>query len=92
MDYDPLDKSVLVSLDYDLPLAFENVADGWPDRKTARQIENSVHAADVRRAANPPEISVTLPGLPGPLTTVPGSDTVAWKVPVPGALCTSRCT
>jgi hypothetical protein len=91
MDYDPLDKNVPVPIDADLPLDFDVIAEGWPGRETARRLRTSVHAADIRRAANPPEISVTLPGLPGQVTTVPGSGEVAWKVPAPGELCTWPC-
>lgn len=98
MDFDPFDKNVPVPLDYDLPLDFAPLADAWrsgPDerrRAAARHLENAVHAADIRRAAKPPEISVTLQGVPGTISTRPGSGTVAWKVSPPGALCTSRCT
>jgi hypothetical protein len=93
VDYDPFDKSVPVPLDC-RPTDFNNLYEAWPDRETARIYWEFVHAADVWRAANPPEINVTLPGLPGPLTTVPGTGVVAWTVPipVPAALCTSPCT
>lgn len=89
MDFDPFDKNVPVPLDVK-PQGFNDLYAEWPDRETARLYWEYVHEADVRRAANPPEISVTLPGLPGIISAVPGSGMVAWKVPV-SPLCTSRC-
>lgn len=91
MDFDPFDKSVPVPLVVK-PKDFNDLYAEWEDRDTARIYWEYVHAADVRRAANPPEISVTLPGVPGIIATRPGSGTVAWKVPVTAELCTSRCT
>jgi hypothetical protein len=66
-DVDPFDKSVPVALDDRAPL-FEDLGEIWPDRVTARQCLAAVHRMDVERAAQPPVVNVTVPGVPGHFT------------------------
>lgn len=68
---DPLDTSVSVALDDRAPL-FEELGEAWPDRATARDCQAAVHRRDVERAAQPPVINVTVPGVPGHFTGQPG--------------------
>jgi hypothetical protein len=68
---DSLDKAVQVVLDDHAPW-FDWMTETWPDRATARQSREAVHRMDVERAAQPPVINVTVPGVPGRFTGTPG--------------------
>lgn len=68
---DSLDASVPVALDDHAPW-FEWMTEAWPDRATARDCRSAVHRMDVERAAQPPVINVTVPGVPGHFTGTPG--------------------
>lgn len=69
---DPLDPAVPVALDDRAP-EFEELAESWPGRATAQQCVAAVHRMDIDRAAQPPVINVTVPGVPGHFTGSPGS-------------------
>lgn len=68
---DPLDTSFPVALDDRAP-AFEDLTEEWSDRATARQCLAAVHRMDIERAAQPPVVNVTVPGIPGHFTGQPG--------------------
>lgn len=68
---DPLDTAVPVALDAQAPW-FERMTEEWPDRATARLCRDHVHRMDVVRAAQPPVVNVTVPGVPGYFTGQPG--------------------
>jgi hypothetical protein len=68
---DPLDKAVPVALDDRAPW-FEWAVENWPDRETARETERAVHRREIARAAQPPVVHVTVPGVPGHFTGRPG--------------------
>jgi hypothetical protein len=80
---DPLDESVPVALDDRAPL-FDDLAETWLDRATARLCRDAVHRMDVERAAQPPVVNVTVPGIPGhftgqmggPVAYLPDSDSL----------------
>jgi hypothetical protein len=67
----PLDTSVPVALDDRAPW-FEWMAEKWPDRATVIHCHEVVRRLEVERAAQPPEIHVTVPGVPGHFTGQPG--------------------
>jgi hypothetical protein len=74
---DPLDTTVPVALDDRAPW-FERLAENWSDRETASRCREHVHRMDVERAAQPPVINVTVPGVPGHFTGSPGTGEVAY--------------
>jgi hypothetical protein len=86
----PLDTSVPWPPDDAAP-AFDHVQDNWPDRVTARHCLNVVHRADIERAAVPPVVNVTVPGLLGHFTGEAGSGQVAY-VPGPAPELTGSFT
>jgi hypothetical protein len=63
----PLDTSVPVVPDDHAPW-FEWMTEHWPVRATARSCREAVHRMDVARAAQPPVVNVTVPGVPGHFT------------------------
>lgn len=67
----PLDTSASVALDARAPL-FDDLMEAWPDPATVRHCREVVHWMDLQRAAQPPEIHVTVPGVPGHFTGQPG--------------------
>jgi len=79
MHSDPLDPVVLVALDDRAP-EFEGLTEGWPDRATARDLLAEVHRRDVERAAQPPVVNVTVPGVPGHFTGTLLGGLVAYQV------------
>jgi len=87
MDFDPFDRAVPVPPDLRLPLAFDLLADDWPDEATSRLLRSAVHAADVARASIAAQ--ATLPGA-GAVTAAFG--VVAWSPQPQEELCASGCT
>jgi hypothetical protein len=81
----PLDKSVPVALNDQTPW-FEWMTENWPDRATARHYRDYVHRQDVARAAQPPVIEVTVPGVPGHFTGTLGGNGVAYTPDLTTAL------
>jgi hypothetical protein len=82
---DPLDAAEAVALDDQAPW-FDWMTEAWPDRATARHCLRYVHLRDVERAAQPPVIHVTVPGIPGHFTGTAGGSEVAYEpVPAPEA-------
>jgi hypothetical protein len=70
---DYLDKSVPVALDDEFKVPwFDWLTGRWPDRDTASSCLQFVHRMDVDRAAQPPVINVTVPGVPGHFAGQPG--------------------
>lgn len=67
----PLNTSAPVALDDRAPL-FDDLLETWPDQATARHCREVVHRMDVQRAAQPPVVNVTVPGVPGHFTGQPG--------------------
>ena len=68
---DPLDKAVPVALDDEAPW-FDWMTETWSSRATARHCRSTVHRLDVERAAQPPRIYVTVPGVAGHFAGTPG--------------------
>jgi hypothetical protein len=80
---DPFDLAESVALDDRAPW-FEWLTEAWPDRETSRVYQQAVHRLDVQRAAQPPVVNVTVPGVPGHFTG-PMTGPVAY-VPDPDSL------
>ncbi len=75
---DPLNPATPTALDDRAPL-FEWLAENSPDRATASHCREYVHRMDVLRAAQPPVVNVTVPGVPGHFTGTSGTGEVAYK-------------
>lgn len=80
----PLDTAASVALDDRAPF-FEDLAKKWPDRATVMLCLDAVHRMDIERAAQPPVVNVTVPGVPGhftgqlggPVSYLPDPDSLA---------------
>lgn len=76
---------VLVSMRSPVLDALLGEDDGaWPDRATAAHFRQLLQAADLVRVARPPDLAVTVDGVPGRLTAAPGSAAVVWSSREPG--------
>lgn len=66
-------------LDYRTPF-FDVTAEEWPDRHAAAGYVRKMHELDLARAEQPPEVHVTLTGVPGHFVQVPGTGVTAYHV------------
>jgi hypothetical protein len=74
----PLDVSVpVVLVDYRTPF-FSSVCEHWPDGRSAKLYREEAHCRDIRQAAQPPVVNVSLPGVPGYFTGTAGQAVVAY--------------
>lgn len=74
----PLDKDTVVPPDDRTPL-FASVARHWPDQHIADSYREAMHRRDLERAALPPVVNVTVPGVPGHFTATGGQEAVAYS-------------
>lgn len=81
---DAFDPSVPVPMDLRTPF-FDVTAENWPDRHAAGGYVRLMHSLDMRRAAQPPAVHVTVAGVPGHFITAPGGRTVAYQVTPPAS-------
>jgi hypothetical protein len=79
---DIFDKSVPVALDDRAPW-FEWMGEKWPDRATAISCREAVHRLEVARAAQPPVINVTVPGV-GQFSGTVGADSFSYAPTLTG--------
>lgn len=76
-DADPLDPRTAVPLDPSSPVLDGLLGDHLPG---AREILDGVRYRELERAAaRPPVVNVTVTGVPGQFSFVPGSGRVAWS-------------
>ena len=59
-----LDPAAPIALDCE-PSAFRQMVRDWPDRDTSSQLVEAIHQLDLKRAAQPPVIEVTVTTPPG---------------------------